>query len=144
GGACTEACDGTASLLSLRYEEQIATAPDGDRWEAMRTARVVTTWRLVDEAGTEIELLQDVGTLDRWLAHGPTEEAARAALPAAATAAHDLADSVGVAYGHRLTGGSWTYQRPYYSGGPLKLGAVALRAGDAEHALAQWNRVLQG
>jgi Family of unknown function (DUF6340) len=147
GEACSEECDGTIEITALVYEEQVDTAKDGGGatpFTATRLGRVRMDWRLVDAEDRLIEALRDVGTLDQWMARGATAQEAQSSLPDADVAALDLAYSAGVAYGHRLSSTSWTFRREYFAGGPLRLGAIALRSGDPEDALVQWMPVAQG
>lgn len=141
GGPCTEGCDGTVALTAIRYEEEVGSVLAEDEWGAQRLARVVTEWRLYDANGELIEALPDVGTLDRWTADGPSDAGALAGLVPRGSVAAELALSTGIAYAHRLRSGSWTFTRSYFGGGPLRLGAIALRDGDAKGAIAQWSRV---
>lgn len=142
-GNCAHACDGSVELRSIAYEEEVQAWPEGDHWAVARLARVRFDLALLDAAGAEVEVLHDVGTLDRWTTHAATESSARARLVARDSAALDLAASAGIAVASRLQSGSWSFTRSYFVGGPLRYGAAALRDGDAESAAAQWRRVAQ-
>lgn len=140
-GVCLDGCDGAVEIRALRYEEELGGWAEGDEWAAVRIARVRFDVALLDAAGAELEVLRDVGALDRWTARGGSEGEAQGRLGAADGLAVDLAYSAGVAYAHRLKSGSWSFTRSYYAGGPLRYGAAALRDGDAEGAMAEWRRV---
>jgi hypothetical protein len=110
---------------------------------AERATKVEATWRLYDDDGSVIDLLEAAGTTDTWSATGATRELAEQALPPVRDAIEELAWGAGTAYGRRIAPWYGKVTRDYFVRGDPRLAEAkdAVRVGDWKSAITAWNEV---
>jgi hypothetical protein len=131
-------------LEAMSTEDRVTSSVVGGEGVAVRSALVTTTWRVEDAAGTVVDRLDRVGTVDRWESRAETAQEALAALPTTESATTELAASAGCAMAHRLATVRTAVVRRVYGGGPLAVGARAIHAGDPDHARVELQAAADG